>query len=256
MGIFSKKDICCICEINNGKQKILDGYVCKECLRSCGGFYPLTKPFKTATKEDIQSAIDENKSNRELINKFVCTKKIGTYLEVDETNKLLLIPDGLYGKKINPKVYSYQDVLEYELLEDGESITKGGLGRAVAGGLLLGGVGAVVGGITGKKKTKTVINSLRIKITVKKLNNPTVYINLISTATKSGSIIYKSSYNLAQEILSVLSIITDNNTDTDVNTYTNSTSVADELMKLKQLVDSGVLTQEEFETQKSKVLSS
>lgn len=255
MGIFSKKDICCICGINDGKHKILDGYVCKECLRLCGGFYPVTKPLKTARKEDIQFAIDENKNNQELINKFICTKKIGTYLEVDETNKLLLIPDGLYGKKINPKVYGYQDILEYELLEDGESITKGGLGRAVAGGLLLGGVGAVVGGITGKKKTKTVVNSLRIKITVKNLNNPTVYINLITAATKSGSIIYKSSYNSAQEILSVLSIIVDTNTDIDVNTYTNSTSVADELMKLKQLVDSGILTLEEFEVQKSKVLS-
>ena len=96
--------------------------------------------------------------------------------------------------------------MEYELLEDGESITKGGLGRVVD---------AIVG-----------------VITVKKLNNPTVYINLISTATKSGSIIYKSGYDSAQEILSVLSIIIDNNTDTgtDINTYTNSTSVADELI--------------------------
>ncbi|EPZ54444.1 hypothetical protein H477_3583 [[Clostridium] sordellii ATCC 9714] len=49
-------------------------------------------------------------------------------------------------------MYNYKDIIEFELLEDGESITKGGLGRAVAGGVLLGGVGAIVGGVTGIEK--------------------------------------------------------------------------------------------------------
>ncbi|HEP2720990.1 TPA: PH domain-containing protein [Streptococcus pyogenes] len=40
-----------------------------------------------------------------------------------------------------------------------------------------------------------------------------------------------------------------------INTKTNvNSSVADELLKLKSLVESGILTQEEFETQKAKLL--
>ena len=53
MGLFSKIEVCCICGINSGIHKILDGVVCKECFRSCGGFYPVTKPLKTATKQNI-----------------------------------------------------------------------------------------------------------------------------------------------------------------------------------------------------------
>jgi hypothetical protein len=40
------------------------------------------------------------------------------------------------GTKKNPKIYNYSDIVDFELLEDGESITKGGLGRAITGGLL------------------------------------------------------------------------------------------------------------------------
>lgn len=43
-------------------------------------------------------------------------------------------------------IYSHSDVIEYELLENGETVTKGGIGRALAEGVLFGGVGAVVGG--------------------------------------------------------------------------------------------------------------
>ena len=88
------------------------------------------------------------------------------------------------GTKKNPKIYNYSDIVDFELLEDGESITKGGLGRAITGGLLFGGIGAVVGGITGGKRSKSICNSLKIKITVNDMRSPVVYINLLATATK------------------------------------------------------------------------
>lgn len=48
--------------------------------------------------------------------------------------------DGFFGNEKNPKNYNFEDILKYELLEDGETITKGGLGRAVAGGFYSRGV--------------------------------------------------------------------------------------------------------------------
>lgn len=256
MGLFSRKETCCICNIEKGKQKLMDGFVCKNCLKSCGGFYPIDKPFKTAFKIDVLDAINRNRKNKDLINQFKVTKKIGSYIEFDEDKKQWLIPDGFNGKKINPKVHSYSDIIDYELLEDGESITKGGLGRAVVGGALLGGVGAIVGGTTGKRKTKSVIKSLRIKITVNQTINPSIYINLIYSETKSSSIIYKAAYASAQEILSMFSIITRNNeVESQQENTTTTVSTADELIKLKGLLDEGILTQKEFMAEKNKILS-
>lgn len=255
MGLFSKKEICSICNENEGKQKIAEGYVCKECLKLCGGFYPANKPFKLASKNDIQTAINNNRKNKDLVSMFSTTNKIGNYIEFDEGKRLWLVPDGFNGKKINPKVFSYDDIIDYELLEDGESVTKGGLGRAVVGGVLLGGVGAVVGGVTGKKKTKTLINSLKIKITVNNISIPSVYIGLLMTQTKSNSIIYKAAYSQAQQILSMLSIISSKREIERNEESVQPISVSDELIKLKALLDDGVLTKEEFETQKNKILS-
>lgn len=68
-----------------------------------------------------------------------------------------------FGGKKNPKIYKYSDIVDYELLEDGESITKGGLGRAVVGGALFGGVGAVVGGVTGHKKKYSCMHEFKNK---------------------------------------------------------------------------------------------
>ncbi len=65
------------------------------------------------------------------------------YLQIDDTHKAF---------KAGGSIFEFSNLLNFELLEDGETITKGGLGRAVAGGLLFGGVGAIVGGVTGGKK--------------------------------------------------------------------------------------------------------
>ncbi|WP_315114628.1 tyrosine-type recombinase/integrase [uncultured Clostridium sp.] len=162
----------------------------------------------------------------------------------------LLFPSSRNNKLEVPNI----DVIDYELLEDGDSVTKGGLGRAIVGGALLGRVGAIVGGTTGKRKTKTVIKSLRIKVTVNQTSNPSVYINLINTETKSSSFIYKAAYTSAQEILSMFSVVT-NEVEDQQESRTTTVSTADELIKLKGLLDDGILTQEEFMAEKNKILS-
>jgi hypothetical protein len=177
-------------------------------------------------------------------------------IEFDDSQKKWLVPDGFMGKKKNPKVYNYSDIVDFELLEDGESITKGGIGRAVAGGLLFGGVGAVVGGVTGGKKSKAICKSLKIKITVNDINNPVVYINLLTTETKKDSFTYKTVYKATQECLSVLELICKGQERTEsnnINTQTQASS-ADEILKFKSLLDSGIITQEEFEAKKKQLL--
>ena len=143
------------------------------------------------------------------------------------------------------------------MLEDGQSITKGGLGRAVAGGLLFGGVGAIVGGVTGGKKSKGICNSMKLRVSFKNAHTDVVYINFIATETKTKSFTYKAAQDNAQKCITILETINDINQSNhieyaNVEVHTNST--ADEIMKFKTLLDQGVITQEEFDAKKKQLL--
>ena len=266
MGFFDLKAICAICdkEIGLNRHQIANKeWICPECFKKCGRFHT-AKPVLKMTAEEIKIAIIDRqaKIDSEIVTKnieqaelmeFTPTKKIGSYIEFDDNKRKWLLPDGFFGGKKNPKIYTYSDIVDFELLEDGESIVKGGLGRAVAGGVLFGGIGAVVGGVTGGKKSNSICNSLKIKITINNINNPVVYINFIRAATKKNSVIYKTIYNSAQECLSVLQLIT-NSQEVQEDNVSTIVSGADEILKFKNLLDSGIITQEEFESKKKQLL--
>lgn len=258
MGMFSTGIVCSVCgkETKIMSYKFADGVLCGDCLKLTT--YTLASPIKKITIDDVKQNIAKQNENKIAVQAFNPTKVIGGYIQFDEEKRQWLVPDGFGGKVKNPKIYKFEDIVEYELLEDGDSVTKGGLGRAVAGGLLLGGVGAIVGGVTGKRKSKSVINSLKVKITVNDFQNPAVYINLIQTATKSSSFIYKSCYQSAQQIMSTLALI-QNQIESEQSAKSSETqqsvSVADEILKYKQLMDIGAISQEEFDQKKKQLLN-
>lgn len=253
MGFFSLKAICAICneEVGLNRYQIANKeWVCPKCFKKCG-FNALT-PIKKMTVKDIKAAMDVKANEDENLRLFNPTKKIGSYIEFDDNRKEWLVSLGLLGKK--KKIYKYSDIVDFELLEDGESIIKkGGVGRAVAGGLLFGGVGAVVGGVTGKQKTKSLCESLKIKITINDINNPVVYVKFITVETKKDSLTYTSAYKAAQMCLSTLKLIM-NDKDNEIANSNAQISAADEILKFKNLLDSGIITEEEFIKKKNELL--
>ncbi|ENY8471412.1 SHOCT domain-containing protein [Clostridioides difficile] len=257
MGLFSAKEPCVICGKETKHLKISDGYVCGDCVGKCGILLMLfPKKGKEMTKEDVISVIKRNEQREKELESFTATKKIAKYLQIDEPRKKFIIPSE-YGK-MSDVVLSLNDILEYELLEDGETIIKGGLGRALTGGILFGGVGAVVGGVTGKKETKAVVNNLRIKVTLNDINTPVLYIDLIKSSTKKNSIIYRSNYDIAQEILSVFSVIENNNKNENVqqnNINQTPNNSLEQIKTLKELLDMGAITEEEFNAKKKELLN-
>lgn len=259
MGFFDLKAICAICEKEVGlnRHKIADkNCICPSCFKDAGFNIGMAqKPIKQMQVADVHSAIKVKNTNNDKLASFTPTKKIGSYLEFDDNQKKWLLLSGLLGKRDKSKVYSYSDIVGFELLEDGESVSQGGLGRALVGGALFGGAGAVVGSVTGKKKSKSICNSLKVKITINDINNPTLYISFLSTATKKDSFVYKSSYQMAHECLSTFQIICDNQEALQSsNNISVAGSTADEIRKYKQLFDEGILTQEEFDAKKKALL--
>ncbi|MBO4954279.1 MAG: SHOCT domain-containing protein, partial [Clostridia bacterium] len=92
-------------------------------------------------------------------------------------------------------------------------------------------------------------------ITLNDMANPTVYINLITTETKKSSFLYKTCEKQAQEIVSLFQVMCEQNkTANTALTPLQETSSADEIKKYKELLDTGVITQEEFDSKKKQLL--
>lgn len=166
MGLFSKKESCCICG-KEGNVQILDGVICKDCKAKSFNFYLSGQllNYKKISKQQIMASIEKKEKDKELFSKFKATNSVTKKFYMDENNKLWYSPLENSGKK-PPLMHSFSDVIDYELLEDGTSIIKGGLGSAIVGGALFGGVGALVGAAVGGKKQKEIIESMKISITL------------------------------------------------------------------------------------------
>ncbi len=235
-----------------GKVQIADGYTCTSCWNKAGLETSMEAVMsgKQYSSEIINEMIAVKEKNRCLILNFKPTKIVGS-LSFDDNSKTFIINKSI----MNTDFYYYNQIVDFELLEDGESIIKGGLGRAVAGGVLFGGVGAIVGGVTGGKKTKTICNSLKIKLTFRNSPRQTEYIDFISFKTETNSSIYKTAYQSAQDTLSALQLACDMVKNVCDEAPVHLVSGADEILKYKGLLDAGIITEEEFNAKKTQILS-
>lgn len=252
------KKNCGICkaEVNLfTRTKVADGYICNNCLQKTGYGVSDLKSIGSGSIKAAERRIQRKTLNESRLANFNVTKKIGKFLFIDEEKKQWLVPTGILGVKTNKSwVYSFSDIREFELLENGNSISSGGLGRALAGGILFGGVGAVVGGVTGKKKSTSTVTSMQIKITTADMDAPSVYINFITggTSYKTNSFVYRDFAKSAQEVLSTLSVIV-NGEDGSKHVVSGNDDIS-ELREYKKLLDEGIITKSEFDKKKQTIL--
>lgn len=258
MGLFRSKSACEVCGSDKGKE-IKDGYVCASCTLKGHLFLSCTH---LSPKEQTVSLVKEciEKTDRYLKDQeyrksiFTVSRKIGSNLRIDEANRLLTLKS-ILGQN---RIYQYDQIHDFEVLEDGESIAKGGLGRAVAGGVLLGGVGAIVGGVTGGKKTKGICTNLQIRIALNEDVEENIYIKLITSETKKKSFAYKGAISIANDIVAFLSKVEkyndENNTVEEIHEDKFSTDPYEEIKKAKELLDMGIITQDEFDIKKKQLL--
>lgn len=263
MGLFSKEN-CIICGQEVGamnRTKMYNGtYICSNCVAKTlltNGWNINT--LKTSTPEQIKErmefALKETEENKKRVQNFNPTLKEGGYIWFDDMNKWFVLPKGTFSSKIdNCHVFKYDELLDFEVLEDGNTITKGGFGKAIVGGAVFGLAGAIAGGTS--KKSKQVCTKLEIKITTKNIDDPVIYLNLINAEFKKDGLIYKTASKSVQNILSKFQIIVNQlEKEKGVSVENNSNiSAADEIKKFKELLDSGVISQEEFDVKKKQLL--
>ncbi|WP_253952984.1 SHOCT domain-containing protein [Weissella cibaria] len=170
----------------------------------------------------------------------------------DDTNRFFTLTTGPFKPTL---VVKYDSLVSYRVDEQivtteqtkGSQKKKGTLTRAAVGTIIMPGVGTVVGGLTGKKvdQSNTVTSSNIVRTIV--ISRDDAYIPVIN-ASYNDALIMKLDQILSER----------NSTETSQDDVAPSNgdglTVADELLKLKGLLDAGVLTDDEFQAQKAKLL--
>lgn len=205
-------------------------------------------------KENAQSVFDNLPDFK--ADNYYLSPTSGQSIGFDNTRKKICFLD----RQQNPFVYDYSKILQSEIIVDGETILKqsttGTIGRSILGGVLSGGVGAIIGGTTGTKTQTQNISSIDLKVIINDTKTPVFKINFLNLKTKKGSFIYKKAYGEVENWHGILSgLIRQGNTESEnTKKEPENISVADEIKKMRELLDSGVLTNDEFEKQKTKLL--
>ena len=211
------------------------------------------------------SSLPRKKGEKSTIN----TREIGNYLFLmDDFFKVLV----LVGPDCHES-FNYSDIIEVSYEENGSQLYTKSTGRtiggAIVGNFLMGGAGAVVGGLSGASKQNKEIKNMDIKILLRSTSRTSCVLHfkdvdrVLKTKEEADRKLYETYVQNANQAKDVLSVIIDDAKQasapiaqpiTQSVVAPASSSVADELAKLAKLKADGILTDEEFRVQKSKLL--
>ena len=255
--LFGKKEFCPFCgrKVGMMKKRTMDGVaVCFDC------FVYLdvdAEIMKFLSLEAVAERLSQRSDNKTLFQKFRPCREVkagGLYFREDSQLQMWYVT-GVKNPD-NPTLYRYDEVVTFELKEDGNSVSSGGLGRAVAGGLLFGGAGAIVGAVTGGKTTKRVLTSIDFVISLTNSWRNTITVNFLRFGgkCKSGSLEYKAYMEEAARLVNFFNSICGRVKQSASLLTTASSNATDEIIKFKELLDKGIITEEEFLQKKKDLL--
>ena len=185
-------------------------------------------------------------------------------------DNLRVISIGEMGMSTIVKYNTIKDIRIYESVQEvtstkssGREKRKGVMTRAAVGTLLLPGAGTLAGALTAKKQSS---------IETEAVTSQQVTRTIVLTRDDPFKTVLNIPYNQELEV-KLRSILAENLSQAapveqiaetpntlpveqlqQIEQPVSNISVADELMKLKELLDAGVLTEEEFATQKQRLL--
>ncbi len=194
---------------------------------------------------------------------------LGKYvlLQDDALKKLVIIDNGKFV------TINYSDIIEVSYEENGETIfssSSPSIGGAIVGGALFGTAGAVIGGL-GNRTTQQSrkVRNMDVKILLRNHSQSSYVLSFMDMTfplplNKTFVTTYNRYLGNAKQAKDLISVIMDKvkqqeqqNKNLTVQAAINNNSgnsVADELTKLLKLKEAGVLSEEEFKSQKAKLL--
>lgn len=175
----------------------------------------------------------------------------------------------IFEDEFSNRIFTYKDLVSVEFVENGSVISNtvrtSQIGSALVGGLLLGGIGTVIGGLSGKQKQLKIIESIVIRIIVNDIKEPIFELNFnkndVSIESKVKKIDYKETIKKTRHWHSLIEVLIKRADTEDKRTIPNNIAevsgnlIADEIKKLAELRDLGVLNDSEFQQKKEKLLN-
>ena len=208
---------------------------------------------ESKTREKIYDVL---KQNRDFTSMKTLAMRADKEVHLDTNSKKIAIIDK-NNSDISVDYIPFSSVVECEILESNISIAKGSISRAVIGGAIAGGVGAVVGSVSAKSSNYS--ESLAVRIVTNNLNSPLFVINYFSSKQKKDSSLYKNAFSDAQNLYATLTSIIKSNESllsTSLNQQNaEQNSLSEQISALSKLHDEGILTDSEFESKKNQILS-
>lgn len=225
--------------------------------------YPKEKNAKLKMSKIENFQADKFIRNRNCGNGYGILKMgLESCVMIDGNNKKMLVLNDI-EQPSEKRIVRFNDIISVEIIENGTTVfsksTTRTIGGSVVGNVLMGGAGAVVGGLSGNTRKADKVDSISVKILVRDVENPTIMLPLhkgndIDTSKDE----YKNIKDFANEIKDVVSVIIDAEDKGNPNTkieQSASTNITDELIKIAKLKENGLLTDEEFSMMKSKLLN-
>lgn len=219
------------------REKSADGLICAGCSNffySKLGFRAAKQPTDAlaaywVTMEQRRAAFKETDSIYDGDSLFV---------SIDKSNRLFFFGhrSGDKGPRV---IYSFDEVAGYESDADDVMVTQsvGGIGRAVVGAAVAGPVGAIVGASTAKSETR------------KGRSKENVSIRFALPLGEQVLPVQKYPGGITEFLRECTS-----GKEKAAQPTTAAGSVADELLKFKQLLDLGAITEDEYAAKKSQLL--
>ena len=182
----------------------------------CRGLIAISESGKVKDK-DVFNYINANYLIKKRGNKStVTTKGVGNYLfMMDDFFKVLVI----VGPSTH-EIFNYADIIEVSYEENGSQLYTKSAGRtvggAIVGGVLMGGAGAVVGGLSGASKQNKEVKNMDIKILLRSTSRTTCVLNfkrtnqVLKTKDDTDRNLYESYLKDANQAKDILSVIIDN----------------------------------------------
>jgi hypothetical protein len=102
-----------------------------------------------------------------------------------EERKIVILRKFDVKDEFVPHFYNFTDILECSIVEDGETVSKttnGSLiGRTIAGGILFGGIGAVVGGVSSQRVSSEKIYKASLSVVIDDIDYPIHEIHFLNS---------------------------------------------------------------------------
>ena len=207
----------------------------------------------------LEERIKNNTGSDFIISKTIPVKSNGFATQqilIDNVNKKFIYQNG----KTHSKTYSFSDLINYEVYENGKSQVQGRAGSALIGGAFFG-LGGLIVGSSMSRNVNEKCNQLKLIIRLNDFDCPEIVITYVNTVDlDKNSWTYKNMKNNIQTVCSMLEYMLNEKTleqssaGKQEEKISVNASSKEQLQELKEMLDDGLITQEDYEKKKKQIL--